>query len=197
MISYEFFFCAFGRSLLFPLKWPTDEMWSKGAGAALPHRRTLWDTLGTMVSLMPWLPPPQLAVSLWWALKMTSHRGHVVAVTLPRQISIWTRLLLTPSGALCLVQWHPSLWMSRCTLASSPQIQGRRAALQSWLLPLRRNTPAPSAEEVTSWKGQWPFSVVLVAAAACRALTHRAGMEGCTALPMAAAIMTPRWRTQT
>lgn len=147
---------------------------------------------------MSWLPLPQLAVSLWWALKMTLHRGHVAAATLPHLISTWTHLLPWP-GALYLMTWPRllSLWMSQCMLVSSPQTLGLRAALQSWLQPPRLKVLVRSAEGVTSWKGLWPSSVAQGAAAVCRALTHQAGMVVCMAQPMPAATMTQRWRIQT
>ena len=190
---------AFGRSFLFLLKWPTDEMWNKGAGAALPHQHTQLDTDRTMFRLRPWSPPPQSAVSLWLALKTTSHRVHASAATLPRRISTWTHLLPWQSGAPCLVPWPhpPSLWTSLSMLASSPQTRGPRVALRSWPLPPHLSGLALSAEEVTSWRGRWPSSVAQGAAAVCRAQTHQVGMEACMAQPVAAAIMTQRWMTQT
>lgn len=174
-------------------------MWSKGAGAALPHQRTLQVTVGTIFRWRPWQPPPQLAVSLWLALKTTLHRGRVAAATLPHLISTWIHPLPQPSGAPCLVPSPQilSLWTSPSMLVSFPLTLELRAAQQSWLLPPRLNILALSVEEVISWRGQWPSSVVRGAAAVYRALTLQVGMEVCMARPMPAVIMIQRWRTRT
>lgn len=175
-------------------------MWNRGAGAAPPRRHTPQASVWTMFRLRPWPPPPPSAASLWWAQKMTSHRGHAAAATLPRLISTWTHLHPWPSGAQCPAPWPRPLspWTLRSTLVSSLQTQGLRAALPSWHRPPRlTHTHALSAEEATSWREQWPSSVAQGAAAACRALTHPAGTEVCTAQPMPAVIMTQKWRTRT
>lgn len=174
-------------------------MWNRGAGVVLPPQLTLWHTAENMSRQRPWLPPPQLAVSLWSALKTILHREHAVAATLPHLISIWTLLPPWPRGAPSPAPWPPplSLWMSQSTLASSPLTRGPRVAPWSWPPPPHLNTLALSAEEVTWWRGQWLSSVVQGAAAVCRALTHPVDMVACTVQPMAAATMTQRWRTQT